>query len=178
RCGKTMTTANLAFSLARQADLKVMVLELDLRRPSLARVLGIKEPHYFAKALAGSERPEDHLVRIGDNLAFGTNQAAATDPSELLQSSAAQNALEEIEATYQPDILLFDSAPMLASDDTFGFLKNVDAALIVAAAEQTTIEEIDVTEAQVAEATEVMGVVLNKCRYAGGQYGYSSYGAN
>ncbi|WP_138465076.1 CpsD/CapB family tyrosine-protein kinase [Poseidonocella sp. HB161398] len=172
KCGKTTITANLAFSLARQSDLRIMVIELDLRRPSLAKVLGLKEPHYFAKALTGDEAPEDHMVCFNGNLAFGTNLAAEANSSELLQSARTREILDELEARYKPDLTVFDTAPLLASDDTIGFLEHVDAALLVAAAEQTTIEELDVAESEISEMTEIMGVVLNKCRYSASGYGY------
>ncbi|MBE3638053.1 CpsD/CapB family tyrosine-protein kinase [Mangrovicoccus algicola] len=172
KCGKTTITANLSFSLARQSDLRVMVIELDLRRPSLARVLGLKEPHYFAKVLAGLEPAEQHLACYGGNLAFGTNLAAEANSSELLQSARTREVLTALEETYRPDLTIFDTAPLLASDDTIGFLEHVDAALLIAAAEQTTIDELDVAESEISEMTEVMGVVLNKTRYAPSGYGY------
>ena len=172
KCGKTTITANLAFSLSRQTDLRVMVIELDLRRPSLARMLGLKEPHYFAKVLSGEEPAEDHMVCYANNLIFATNLAAVANPSELLQSARTRETLDALEEYYRPDLVLFDSAPLLASDDTIGFLEHVDSALLVAAAEMTTIEEIDVAESEISEVTEVMGVILNKCRYSSGGYGY------
>ena len=172
RCGKTTIACNLAFSLSRQAEMRIMVVELDLRRPSIAAVLGLKEPQYFAKALAGLEPAEDHMVCANNNLVFGTNLAAAANPSELLQSQKTQQVLQDLEARYQPDLVLFDTAPVLASDDTLGFCEHVDAALIIGAAEMTTIRELDVTESELSEVTEVMGVVLNKCRYPTGGYGY------
>lgn len=112
------------------------------------------------------------MVCCNNNLAFCTNLAAAANPSELLQSAKTQQILEDLENKYQPDLVLFDTAPVLASDDTIGFLEHVDAALIVAAAEMTTIEEVDFTESEIGEVTEVMGVVLNKCRYNTTGYGY------
>lgn len=171
-CGKTTIATNLAFSLSRQAEMRILVIELDLRRPAMAGVLGLKEPQYFAKALAGLEPAEDHMVCSANNLAFGTNLAAAANPSELLQSVKTQQVLSELEEKYEPDLVLFDTAPVLASDDTIGFLEHVDAALIVAAAEMTTIQEIDIAESEISEVTDVMGVVLNKCRYTSSGYGY------
>lgn len=173
RCGKTTITANLAFSLSRQSDLRIMVIELDLRRPTLAKVLGLKEPHYFAKALAGGEPAEDHMVCFANNLAIGTNLAAAANPSELLQSAQTQESLEMLEEKYKPDLMIFDTAPLLVSDDTIGFLEHVDSALLVGAAEMTTIAELDVAESEISEVTEVMGIVLNKCRYNSSGYGYA-----
>lgn len=173
-CGKTTTCCNLAFSLARQADLRTVVLEIDMRRPALARILGQKRSkHQFAKVLAGTAAPQDHMFRYGSNLCFGTNHAPQLNPSELLQSATTKAALENIEKTLDPAIMIFDTAPLLASDDTVGFLEQVDCVLLVAEAESTTIDEIDSCERDIAAHTNVLGVVLNKCRYAGKGYGYS-----
>ena len=65
--------------------------------------------------------------------------------------------------------------PMLVNDDTLAFLHNVDAAMLVAAAGSTTISEIDACERELAAHTSVMGVVLNKCRYTGRDYGSDYY---
>lgn len=173
-CGKTTTCCNLAFSLARQADLRTVVIEIDMRRPALAKVLGQKRcKHQFAKVLAGTAVPQEHMFRYGSNLCFGTNHAPQLNPSELLQSATTKAALENIEKTLDPAIMIFDTAPLLASDDTIGFLEQVDCVLLVAEAESTTIDEIDICERDLAAHTNVLGVVLNKCRYAGKGYGYN-----
>ncbi|MFV0243676.1 MAG: CpsD/CapB family tyrosine-protein kinase [Qingshengfaniella sp.] len=172
RCGKTTVSANLAFSLARQADLRTLLVETDLRRPALARTLGIAEPYSLARVLSGQENISDHMVRFGTNVAFATNHVSTSNPAELLHSARARAILAEIEATYAPDLILFDTAPLLSSDDTLGLMESVDAALLVAAAEVSTIEEIDVAERELAEVTQVIGVVLNKSRYASAGYGY------
>lgn len=171
-CGKTTIAANLALSLARQTDLRVIVVEIDLRRPQMANLLGLRTRTAFAKVLSGEEPAADHLVAFGENLAFATSHTPAPNASELLHSARAREAIAQIEATYAPDIILFDSSPMLASDDTVGFLNAVDAALLVAAAEQTSIDEVDVTEAEIAAITNVAGVVLNKTRYGSGSHSY------
>lgn len=172
RCGKTTITANLAFSLARQQDLRTLVVEADMRRPELAKMLGIKKNCAFARVLSGQEPASDHMLAYGNNLALGTNQVPAANSSELLHSAMAREQIEALEKLYAADVVLFDAAPMMASDDTVGFLDFADAALIVAAAEQTSIDEVDVTEQEVAASTNVLGVVLNKSRYTRPSYGY------
>lgn len=174
KCGKSMITANLAFSLARQSELRVLVIEIDMRRPEIANVLGIKENLAFARVLNGQEEPGTHMIAYGNNLAFATNRVPSANSSEILHSAFARNQIEKIEEMFAPDLVLFDAPPMLASDDTIGFLDFVDAALLVAAAEQTSIDEVDVTETEIASATNVMGVVLNKARYTQEGYGYDA----
>ena len=164
-CGKTMTAANLAFSLARQSDLYTMLIELDLRRPAMASVLGVKERHLFAAALEGGSAPEEHLLRYGQNLAIATNYRASHNPAELLQGVGAARVLDTLEARYRPDAVIFDMPPMLVSDDTMAFLDQVDACLLVAAAGETTTDEIDRCSQEIATRTNLMGVILNKCRF-------------
>jgi len=174
--GKTMTCLNLAFSLARQSDLKVMVVELDMRRPSVARVLGLKEPVQFSEALAEKEPPEDHLLRYGTNLIFAANQSSTRHSAELLQGSSAAGVLDRLEAAYAPDIMIFDTPPLMVSDDTLAFLDQIDCALLVAEAERTRPAEVDKCEQELAARTNVLGVVLNKCRYMDRSDSYGYYG--
>lgn len=170
-CGKTMIALNLAFSLARQHDVRCIVIEMDLRRPSMARILGDRSGHQLAEVLAGTA-VTDHLIGHGRNLAFGTNRKPVAHSAELLQGPEAAAALDKIEARYQPTLMLFDMPPMQISDDTMAAMGLMDAALLVGAAESTTVAEIDRCEQELASRTNVMGVVLNKCRYLDKSEGY------
>jgi len=171
--GKTTTLANLAFSFERQHDMRLMCLDLDLRRPNLHRVLGQTVDHSMADVLEGRVRFAEHGLRLGERVAFGLNRSAASRPSELLLSRAARDVLDAIEQDYTPDLVFFDISPLNVSDDNIAFLQNVDCALIIAAAESTPTGLIDQAERQVAELTNVMGIVLNKCRYASEIEGYN-----
>lgn len=171
-CGKSTVTLNLAISLARQKDLKVMLLDLDLRRPSLHRTLGYTPEKSLHDYLGGEAEFEQTAVRIGENCLVSLNATVSKRPAELLQSQAARDALDAAERRYKPDLILFDMSPMLASDDNLGFLGNVDCAILVAAAETTTLPNIDICEKEIAQLTNVLGVVLNKCRYSDDSIGY------
>lgn len=174
-CGKSTTCLNLAFSLARQPDVRTILAEVDLRRPSLAKMLGLKHSNAFAQVLDGTAKFEDNAIRYGSNLAFATNVSAAKNPSELLQGAHVGQVLADMEAWYEPTLTIFDMPPMLVSDDAMAFVGKVDCVLLVAAAESTTIQEVDVCERDLASQTNVLGVVLNKCRYMDRKYGYSYY---
>lgn len=175
-CGKSTLALNLAFSLGRQPELRTILAEIDLRRPSLARMLGLRGGHNFARVLQGGAEARDHMVRHGPNLALATNHGPVRNPAELLHNPSVPEALAEIEAAYDPDICLFDMPPMLAGDETMAFIGQVDCVLLVAAAESSTVKEVDDCERELAGQTNVLGVVLNKCRYMGPEYGYSYYG--
>jgi Mrp family chromosome partitioning ATPase len=70
--------------------------------------------------------------------------------------------------------MLFDMPPLMANDDSHGFLRSVDCALLVVVAEKTPMEQIDVAERQLSELTNVMGIILNRCRYTTGAHGYEN----
>lgn len=172
-CGKTTVSLNLALSMARQKDLRVMLIDLDLRRPSLHKVLGQTVKHSFWEVLERKVPLTEVTRTINDNLIVAMNATAARNPAELLQNAMTSDVLNEIEKTWQPDVMIFDMSPMLASDDNVGFLGNVDCALLITAAESTRLSNIDVCEKELAQLTNVLGVVLNKCRYADDSVGYS-----
>ena len=175
-CGKSTIALNLAFSLARQKELRTILAELDLRRPTLAKILGLRGRTGFSEVLEGRADFAGATLRHGAGLALALNDGPVRNPAELLQASPVAGALAAIEARYAPDLLLFDMPPLLVSDDAMAFIGHVDAVLLVAAAETTTIKEVDACERELASQTNVMGVVLNKCRYMGADYGYSYYG--
>lgn len=171
--GKTTTSLNLAFSLARQSDQRTLLAEIDLRRPALARMLGIKVHQNLAQVLEGKGRLADNALRYGTSLAVATNHAPYRNPAELLHGPTIGPALAAIEEAYDPSVVIFDMPPMLVGDDALAFIGHVDCVLLVAAAESTTIDEVDTCERDLAAHTNVLGVVLNKCRYPDRRYGYS-----
>lgn len=171
-CGKTTICLNLAFSLARQYDIRTMVVELDLRRPSIASRLQLEGVN-FSRVLSGEDSAAHHMRRYGQSLAIAASQPTPNS-AELLQGLAAAHQIDEIEARYQPDVMLFDMPPMLLVDDTMAFIDQVDAVLLVGAAESSTTQELGRCKQALESRSNLIGVVLNKCRYVdpAEQYGY------
>jgi|TARA_R110002020_G_scaffold47754_5_gene136226 protein-tyrosine kinase len=174
-CGKSTVAVNLAMSLQRQSDLKTILMELDLRRPALTKILGVEGEMSFAHVLDGTQDFADNALRYGPNLAVSANHRAWRDAAELLGGANIPEILSDIEAAYAPDVMLFDMPPMLINDDVMAFVRHVDCVLLVAGAETTSIKQIDICEQDLASQTNVMGVVLNKCRYMGPDYDYGAY---
>lgn len=171
-CGKSTVLLNLGYSLTRRPDISAILVEADMRRPSLARKLGLAARYQTSAVLRGASPFEHNACRLGDRLALTCNATTVANPSDLLQAPEATAALDAIEAAYAPSLMLFDMPPLMANDDTIGFLQNVDCAMLVAAADHSTAREIDTCERELAAHTNVLGVVLNKCRFAGRKYGY------
>lgn len=161
-CGKTFVTANLALSLARRSSCRVVALDLDLRIPNLAPVLGVEGAGRMEDLLAGRVAAGRHLRRVGSNLALGLNAVPAANPAELLQEQATAAALDLIEDTFAPDVILCDLPPALVCDDVIAFLPRVDAVLLVAGGGVTTVAEIRACERLFGAETPLLGVILNK----------------
>ncbi len=168
-CGKSMIAANLALSLARQPETSAIVVEMDMRRPALAQTLGLNVRHSVADLMSGHGEMKDNAVRVGNNLIFATSQTPAQNPSDLLQSASIGQFLADLDARFDPTFIIFDTPPLLVNDDTLAFLGHVDCALLVAGAETTSIKEVDRCEREIAAHTDVLGVILNKCRYMSGE---------
>jgi protein-tyrosine kinase len=171
-CGKTTVGINLAFSLARQGDCRTVLVDFDLRRPRIARVLGMPDTPSMEAVLGGKATLTEVSRRFGHNLAVAASRHHVDLPAELLQSAASRQFIADIERKLAPDFIVFDLPPMLASDDVAAFLPNVDCIILVAAAEQSTRSEIDLCERQLSETGNLLGVVLNKCHFTPEKYGY------
>lgn len=173
-CGKSTLACNIAVGLSRQPDTRALLVELDLRRPSIASILGATPPHDISEMLSGSVPFADQALRMRQNVALALASRPATDPMKYLLSETTQSRFKEIEARYKPDLVIFDLPPMAVGGDTTALLANVDCAMVVALAEKSTIGQIDACEREMAEHTNVLGVVLNQYRFGEdlSDYGY------
>jgi protein-tyrosine kinase len=160
-CGKTFVAANLAFSLSRRASCRTVLMDMDLRIPSLATVLGIRDADYMHTFLTGKQPLEAHLVRARPNLALGPNAGPVFDAAELLQEPATAEALRTMLAKLDPDVVLYDLPPTLACDDVIAFLPHVDGVLLVAGGGITAAEDVRKCERLFADQVPLIGVILN-----------------
>lgn len=164
-CGKTTMGCNLTVGLSRQPDIRTILFELDLRKPAMAKMLGMTPQYDVTEVLSGTAGFAEQAVRLRENVAISAANKPAGDPMRYLLSAETDQRLRTIENTYQPDLMIFDLPPILAADDTRAVLSKVDCALIVIRAEKTTVAQIDACEREIAEHTNVLGVVVNNCRF-------------
>ena len=163
-CGKTTVFCNLAASFARQKETRAMMFEMDFRRPFAAKLLNVSPKQDLPSALRGDIPVSDTLLRVEDNVAMSLCNTSISDSAQLLIADSTSHFLDQVEQQYKPEIMVFDLPPMLVSDDTRAALRNVDCVLIIARSEHTHISRIDLCEREVAQHTNVMGIVLNDCR--------------
>ncbi|MDA7423500.1 CpsD/CapB family tyrosine-protein kinase [Thalassococcus lentus] len=168
-CGKTFTAANLAISLSRQENCRTLLIDCDMRRPSLHKVMGVKAPAPVGDMLRGRISPQDHLMRLGENnfhaghnIAFGFNNVIEPYASELLQDPRTVESLAQVEKTFEPDVMLFDLPPALFYDDVIAFRPMFDGVLLVLGGGITTEKEIKEVERRLGDSTPLLGMILNK----------------
>lgn len=162
-CGKTSVTLNLAYSISRNAAMHVIALDLDLRNPSVGRLLGLKSRAPIRDLLGGHSAPEAHLARIGQRLAVGLSERHERHSAELLGARETGEALTAIETRFDPDIMLCDLPPLGVGDDVLAALGHLDGIVLVAAAGETTAKQIAEAERSLEGTGRLIGVVFNKC---------------
>jgi Mrp family chromosome partitioning ATPase len=172
-CGKTTVSLNLGFSLARRLDGHLLLAELDLVRPHMAKALGIKPPRSILELFLRSAAPEEVFVRLSDSFAAAFAGDRRSHSAEILQSSFCAEALLNTIDVLRPDIVIYDLPPVFAVDDALAFAPRADCALVVAAEGESRLDDIHACVAQLSKATEILGVVLNKSVFpTRGAYGY------
>ena len=110
--GKSMIAANLAYTLAKKQQQRILLLEGDLRRPSLAKQLGLGKLPGLSELLQGEPSPAMNIYRL-EGLGFWILPAGSppTDPLELLQSRELSALMDQLGAWF--DWIVIDSPPVL-----------------------------------------------------------------
>jgi capsular exopolysaccharide synthesis family protein len=160
--GKSVLAANLAISLAKLSARSVLLVDTDLRRPSVHTLFGVNGSPGLADYLNESAALEDCLVRPGiDRLVLLPAGEPNRASSELLAMPRMQGLATELKARYPDRIVIYDAPPLLATDDAITFSEYVDCSLVVAAEGQTPVADIEQT-LSLLEHLPLLGTVLNK----------------
>lgn len=181
-CGKTFTAVNLAISLSRYETNRTVLMDMDMRNPSVANVIGAKDPASMGDFLQGRDAPESFFKRlgrntlnIGSNLAVGLNNRIEPYASELLQDPLTDAAFARMMEQLDPDVVLYDLPPALAFDDVIAFKRHFDGILMVIGGGTTKSAEIQESMRRLGEDVPLLGVVLNQAEdenRMGYSYGY------
>lgn len=175
--GKTTTVANLGVVMA-QAGLSVIVVDSDLRRPSLHQFFGVSRNLGLTNALLDKNpNPDGYLQETEvENLRMLASGPLPPNPSELLNSQRMRDLIEQLKG--KVDVLLFDSPPILAVTDASILANQVDGVLLVVDAGTTRREVAQRGREQLDKVgANLLGAALNKLshRGRGGYYYYYYY---
>lgn len=180
--GKSTTAINLALSIAMEIDSTVLLVDADVARPAVPGLLNISSARGLLDVLV-DERLDMSEVMAKTNieklgiLTCGEQRSRAT---ELLASSAMSRLLSEMSRRYSDRMIIFDSPPLLLSNEARVLAAQMGQIVVVVEAERTTHSALRDALATI-ETCPVKLLVLNKSRVAnsGGSYGYGygySYG--
>lgn len=159
--GKTTTSINLAIALA-ETEARVLLIDADLRRPSVAGKLDLEGAVGLTTVLIGRADLADVIQPWGNTgLDIMPSGQVPPNPSELLGSAAMLDLLETLAGRY--DYVLLDSAPLLPVTDTAVLaMSGFGTVLVTAAGEVTRPQLRDAVAAIQHVGGEVLGVVVNK----------------
>jgi protein-tyrosine kinase len=182
--GKSFTAANLAMSIAAELDHTVMLVDADVGRPAIPRMLGFEAGPGLLDLLQARADMASVLLRTNIEkltiLPSGTPHPRAT---ELLASAAMAQLLDEIASRYPDRIVVFDSPPLLPTTESRVLAAQMGQVVIVVQADHTLQSHVEHALATI-ESCPVRLMVLNQARAVGRQsheygYGYGyGYGYN
>ncbi len=172
--GKTYTSLNLAMSVAKERDKTVLLVDADVAKPGVTRVLGVeKEKGLVDYLLDDSLAVSDVMLKTNvPNLRFLPAGKRHIHSTELLSSDNMRQFIQELSTRYSDRIVIFDSPPLLATSEASVLTELVGQIVVVVEAEKTSKQEVDEALSQIAEGKSV-GLVLNKAR---GSYNTDYYG--
>lgn len=173
--GKSTVSGNLALSFA-QNDRKVILLDCDLRKPSVHKNFRISNIKGLSEVLLGKVDINDAIQKRNDNLDVLTSGKIPPNPSEMLSSMAMTNLIEELKEKYE--IIILDTAPLKAVTDAQILSTKVDGTILVTRAERTKREAvIEAKNLLEKVGANIIGTVLHAVENNKNKY-YYYYGSN
>jgi len=171
--GKTLTVLNLALGMAREKSREIVVLDMDMRNPTVCRSLGVNPPHELRTYLETGEYAQQMFFSVESaNLLIAGSIRPTEHASELLASPRFEELLHVVQHGTVNPIILIDLPPMLLTDDALVVAPKVDATLLVAAEGHTGRAELQKALSLLADFS-VAGVVLNRAIETAPAYDYS-----
>jgi exopolysaccharide/PEP-CTERM locus tyrosine autokinase len=176
--GKSFNALNLALSIATELNNTVMLVDADVARPSILRMLGLPASRGLLDLLV-DDKADLSQVLLRTNidkltlLPSGTPHPRAT---ELLASDAMNTLIADIARRYSDRIVIFDSPPLLLTTESRVLATHMGQIVVVVHAEKTLRNDVQHALATI-ESCPVKMMVLNQAKAGAGEgYGYGGYG--
>lgn len=170
--GKTVTSINLAISIAMDHNYSVLLVDSDLRRPGVSKTLGLDLENGLNNYLLEECDMEDVLLRLKiEDMVIAPTNRIDSGTSELLSSPRMTQFVKDARERYPERLVIFDLPPVLVGDDVVALSQHLDALLLV-------VEDGKTQSKDLAQATNllhdvsILGVVLNKGTAVSSQYEY------
>ena len=162
--GKTLTAINLAISIARDLSHTAILIDGDLRHPSVHKYFD-HTPKYGLNDFVFNNIPLEQVLFHPDldRLTVLPGREPMSESAEMLASPKIVSMLREVRSRYVDRIVIIDIAPVLSVDDALALAPNVDCMLIVAEAGQTSREDLG-RALELLDGIPIIGTVLNKVK--------------
>ncbi len=174
--GKSNTSVNLAVSIAHDIDHSVILVDADLRKPTLHKYLGIEYKYGLSEYLSRDIDISDIIIKTGiGNLVFIPAGNQVENPVELLSSQKMQSLIKEFKQKYMDRYIIIDTPPILPFAEGITIASYVDGIVFVireAHAQKKTIEEA----LHMIKASNILGVVYNDASAGSFHTPYYRYG--
>jgi capsular exopolysaccharide synthesis family protein len=162
--GATTTAIGLAATLARRPAARVVLVDADLRAPSLHRLLGVRHGLGLRELLGNGSSSADYVQPTGHpNLFVMTSGLTARSPLEILSPAALGRLVTDLKSRF--DFVVFDASPFLEFPDAYALAPHVDAVFLVVEADRTLVDDARRVMRQLEQSgLRAAGVVLNRQR--------------
>jgi capsular exopolysaccharide synthesis family protein len=161
--GKSFVASNLAVSIARDFDKHVLLVDADVKKPTLHEIFKTESKIGLTDYLMNGHHNLVDLIQTGirSKLSFLSAGSFHDNSSELLASQKMQQLMKEVKDRYDDRYIIFDSPPAQISE-TLALANFVDGVLLVVKAADTAKKLVKKTVA-VLGRDKILGVVLNQC---------------
>ncbi len=176
--GKTFTSINLAFSIAAELDKKVLLIDADVAKPSISRVLGFESKVGLIDFLETDEMTLSDIILETEVSGLRIIPAGKSHKfsTELLASNKMVTLSEELSERYSDRIVIFDSPPLLATTQAEVLASQMGQIVLVIAAETTPQNYVMESVKKLQNCSDVVLTLLNKAqRNLNTYYGYGQY---
>ena len=159
--GKTLVAANLAVSIAQGMNHYVLLVDCDLRRPSLHKSLGLQAKQGLREYLEEGNSIAPYLIKtpVGKLTLLPAGKPSSS-PSELLASDKMKLLVQELRQRYPDRFIILDSPPALFTAETSSLYSMMDGVLLVVRAGKTNKDPIIDVLANIGRE-KIVGVVFN-----------------
>lgn len=175
--GKTLTSLNLAISLAQEHDHTVLLVDADLRRPSCARYLGLENTTGLSEYLNEGLDLSKLLIKTGiGKLVFLPAGTPTNNPGELFSSQRMRDLIVELKHRYKDRYIIIDTPPVLPFAETRTVGSIADGVVLVVREGHTSLDNVkDAMEAL--RNSDILGVLYNNAevKMTLSNYSYYSY---
>ncbi|MFZ0135076.1 MAG: polysaccharide biosynthesis tyrosine autokinase [Desulfobacterales bacterium] len=175
--GKSFVASNLAVNMAQNIEDHVLLMDCDLRRPTIHRIFGLGQVKGLSDHLSNGNKIPELLIKTGlGKLSIFPSGAPPHNPSEVLSSTKMANLLEELKTRYEDRFIIIESPPPMLAPETSAIAKQVDAIIVVIRFGSTPMDAVEELIDTLGKE-KIIGAVINRfdarpSRY----YGYKKYG--